>query len=521
MQIGFRLLEETGMLTARRVLVVGGGISGLAAAKAFQAHGHDVTVIEKASELGGVWDPARSYPGIRTQTPRDLYAYPDFPMPQDYPEWPSGAQVHAYLSRYAEVHGLRARIRFGTAVEALAPIEGGASGWTAKLRDKTDALAEERFDRVVVATGQFSRPNKPELPGEDSFAAAGGTVLHSSQHVDPSRVRGRHLVVLGFSKSATDVAVHAVEEGAASVTLIHRDIAWKIPYFFGGAVNFKRILYTRLAEAMFLPFDASPARRAAQRLFAPLTWANWRALEALLTLQFGLRRVGLRPTERIEDVIHCALGVETPGFYRMTADGRIRTVRGTIGHYEAGAVVASGGQRLAADLVVLATGWQQDLPFLGERERTILIEPDGAWRLYRQIVNPRLPSLGFVGFNSSFATTLSADLGARWLARYWEGLLVQQPEMAEMEAEIERALTWRRSERPAAAGYGGLCIAPWHHRHFGQLLADMGARSRPANPLAAWLLPLNPATYGKLLETVPPYRPEAAKAPTPSERIPA
>jgi cation diffusion facilitator CzcD-associated flavoprotein CzcO len=108
MQIGFRLLEETGMLTARRVLVVGGGISGLAAAKAFQAHGHDVTVVEKASELGGVWDPARSYPGIRTQTPRDLYAYPDFPMPQDYPEWPSGAQVHAYLSRYAEMHGLRA-----------------------------------------------------------------------------------------------------------------------------------------------------------------------------------------------------------------------------------------------------------------------------------------------------------------------------------------------------------------------------------------------------------------------------
>lgn len=502
----------------RRVLVIGGGISGLAAAKTFRAHGHAVTVAEKAGELGGVWDPARSYPGVRTQTPRDLYAFPDFPMPRDYPEWPTGAQVHGYLASYADAHGLRPLIRLGTAVEALAPVAGGAQGWSARLRGPDGAVAEERFDRVVVATGQFSRPNKPDFPGRDAFAAAGGAVRHSSEHVDAAGVAGRHVVVLGFSKSATDVAVHAVEEGAASVTLIHRDVAWKIPYFFGGALNFKRILYTRLAEAMFLPFDASPARRVAQRLFAPLTWANWRALEALLTLQFGLRRSGLRPTERIEDTIHCALGVETPGFYRMIADGRIRALRGTIGRYEPGAVVASGGERVEADLVILATGWHQELPFLGPRERALLVEPDGAWRLYRNIVNPRLPNLGFVGFNSSFATTLSADLGARWLARYWDDMLPHRPIAAEMQAEIERSLAWRRSERPAASGYGGLCIAPWHHRHFGQLLADMGARTRPANPVAAWLLPLDPASYGKLLETAPPLRP-VAHAPQRSERV--
>ncbi len=505
---------------ARRVLVIGGGISGLAAAKAFRVHGHAVTVAEKAGELGGVWDPARSYPGVKTQTPRDVYAYPDFPMPRDYPEWPSGAQVHAYLASYAEAHGLRPLLRLGTAVEALTPLAGGADGWTARLRDRSGAIAEERFDRIVVATGQFSRPNKPVFPGVDAFTTTGGAILHSSEHADATRARGRRVAVLGFSKSATDVAVHAVEEGAASVTVIHRDVAWKIPYFFGGALNFKRILYTRLAEAMFLPFDASPARRVAQRLLAPMTWANWRALEALLTLQFGLRRTGLRPTERIEDTIHCALGVETPGFYRMIADGRIRALRGTVARYEAGAVVASGGERVEADLVILATGWHQELPFVAERERALLVEPDGAWRLYRQIVNPRLPNLGFVGFNSSFATTLSADLGARWLARYWDGMLARQPAAAEMEAEIERSLAWRRSERPAAAGYGGLCIAPWHHRHFGQLLADMGARARPANPVAAWLLPLDPAAYGRLLETAPPVQPVPAKVGAP-ERVPA
>ncbi len=46
---------------------------------------------------------------------------------------------------------------------------------------------------------------------------------------------------------------------------------------------------------MFLPFDAGPVRRAVQRLAAPLVWANWRALETLLTAQFKLRRNGLAP----------------------------------------------------------------------------------------------------------------------------------------------------------------------------------------------------------------------------------
>jgi cation diffusion facilitator CzcD-associated flavoprotein CzcO len=497
------------MATAKRICVIGAGISGLAAAKAFRSHGHEVSVLERALELGGVWDPARSYPVVQTQTPRDLYAFPDFPMPRDYPEWPTGAQVHAWLRRYAEAHDLLPQIRFGQSVTSLSE---GPGGWAVESRGADGQARTDRYDRVAVCTGQFSRPNKPLHPGAEAFEAGGGRIAHSSEQTDPDAARGRHLVILGFSKSATDIAVQAAEAGAASVTLVHRDVAWKLPYFFGGALNFKRILYTRLAEAMFLPFDAGPARRLAQRAFAPLVWANWRALEALLTAQFGLRRIGLRPDRRIEDTIHCALGIETPGFYRMVEAGRIRCIRGTLDRYEPGTAVTTGGARVAADCVVLATGWIQELPFLDAAVRARLVEPDGQWRLYRMLVNPDAPGLGFVGFNSSFATTLSADLGARWLARYWDGLLARMPEAAAMRAEIERSLHWRRSERAVAATYGGLCIAPWHHRHFGQLLADMGARSRPANPIAAWLQPLDPAAYGALLRTAPPVPKPAADA---------
>ena len=71
--------------------------SGLAAAKAFDERGHRVTGFERSHDFGGVWEPSRSYPDVQTQSPKDLYRYTDLPMPAEYPEWPKGPQVHAYL----------------------------------------------------------------------------------------------------------------------------------------------------------------------------------------------------------------------------------------------------------------------------------------------------------------------------------------------------------------------------------------------------------------------------------------
>ena len=310
------------------------------------------------------------------------------------------------------------------------------------------------------------------------------------------------MIVVGYSKSATDIAMDALGEGARTVTVIYRQATWKIPYFFGGVVNFKNILYCRASEAMFMPWGPSRAGRLARKLLAPAIWANWRALEALLGLQFGLKKAGLRPDMRIEDSIHCATSIETPGFYKAVRDGRIRMVKGNIAGYEPGYAVVDG-TRIAADAVVLAIGWSQDLPFLDAETRAKLVEADGQYRLYRMMVNPGLPGLGFVGFNSSFASALSAELGAHWLARYFEGVLRRQPADTAMQADIARSLEWKRGDRKVAATYGGLCIAPFHHAHFDELMDDMGAKRKAANVFAAHLAPISPKAYAKLLETAP------------------
>src|SRR5690606_26488066 len=116
------------------------------------------------------------------------------------------------------------------------------------------------------------------------------------------------------------------------------------------------------------------------------------------------------------------------------------------------------------------------------------------------------PEMGFVGFNSSFATVLCADLAANWLVRYADGMLAKQPDAKAMNDDIEMMLAWKRNDRQAAAVYGGLCVAPYHFKHFDELLDDMGATVRKRNPLAENLTPPDADAYARFMASTPQSR---------------
>ena len=122
------------------------------------------------------------------------------------------------------------------------------------------------------------------------------------------------------------------------------------------------------------------------------------------------------------------------------------------------------------------------------------------------IANPDLPELGFVGFNSSFCTVLCADLAANWLVRYADGQLANQPTAQAMRDNIEMMLHFKRVERPAAGVYGGLCVAPYHYRHFDELMADIGARTQKRGGPAGRFQPPDADDYAKFLASAPEYR---------------
>ena len=94
----------------------------------------------------------------------------------------------------------------------------GKPGWTLEFT-APDKASREDFDFVAICTGQFNDPQELKLSGEDAFRAQGGQILHSSSYGDAPLAKGRQVVVLGGSKSATDIAVNAVNSGAREVTL--------------------------------------------------------------------------------------------------------------------------------------------------------------------------------------------------------------------------------------------------------------------------------------------------------------
>lgn len=492
------------MTRRKTVAVIGGGVSGLAAAKAFSAQGHRVLGYERSHDFGGVWELSRSYPDVQTQSPKDLYCYTDHPMPADYPEWPKGSQVHAYLHSYAAKHQLAGLFQLNTNVLSMDRRADGQPGWTLTLQNAGGVRIQD-VDFVAVCTGQFSDKNIITHPGQDAFVAQGGQVIHSSEYTDPEMIRGKRVVVLGGSKSATDIAVSAAKRGARSVTLVYRNKVWRVPYFVGG-INFKRLLYMRAQEVQFNGWAPSAVGRALAAVTKPLVWANFRGLETMLKLQLGLKKWDMVPATPIEAEASCSLPLVTPGMFECFENGSIRPIRTTFSRYEGDAVVLDNGEKVGCDIAVLAVGWKLGVPYLPQTYQDKLIEPDGQYRTYRLAVNPDLPDMGFVGFNSSFCTVLSAEMIANWLVRYADGQLVRQPTRDDMNRSIETMLHWRRKERPAAQVYGGLCSAPFHFRHFDELLADIGARqTKRGNPLAEQFSYPDAASFGQYLASAPKY----------------
>lgn len=85
--------DDNNINPRKPVGIIGSGVSGLAAAKAFSSQGHDVVIFERLPSIGGVWHSSRSYPGIETQSPKDLYRFTDMGFPENCQEWPSGQDV--------------------------------------------------------------------------------------------------------------------------------------------------------------------------------------------------------------------------------------------------------------------------------------------------------------------------------------------------------------------------------------------------------------------------------------------
>lgn len=485
--------------------VVGAGFAGLSAVKVLKQFGHTVTAFEKAPDLGGVWSATRRYPGLCTQNNKSTYGFSDFPMPRDYPEWPSGAQVQAYLRAYAERFGLLEHVRLGSEVVAAAPLAEG--GWRVTTRETaTGATGSFAFDHLVVANGIFCDPLVPELPGVDVHESAGGRLCHASELHERDDVRGCHVVVVGYGKSACDIA-DAVSPAAATTTVVARELLWKMPKRLGNVLNYKYLMLTRMGEGLFryirlAGFERFLHGRGDRVRQGMLDSVQWVAIK-----QLGLERLGLVPRGTFADIARSTVSLATDGFYEKVRRGEITvhrdtTIRRLLERDGRPSAELSTGDVVPADVVVCGTGFHQRVSFFSDEIQFALTDGRGNFELYRQIHPLDVPDLSFSGYNSSFFSPLSAEVAALWIANLLMGG-VELPSTEEQRAKVDTRLRWME-ERTKGKHARGTNVIPFSMHNVDEMLDELGIDVSPAVRLRQWLVPVDPTSYAmvttKLLE---------------------
>jgi cation diffusion facilitator CzcD-associated flavoprotein CzcO len=86
-----------------RVCVIGAGSSGITVIKALKDRGIPFDCFEKSDEVGGNWlyrnknGVSSAYDSLHINTSRKRMSYADYPMPEDYPDFPGHRPIAEYF----------------------------------------------------------------------------------------------------------------------------------------------------------------------------------------------------------------------------------------------------------------------------------------------------------------------------------------------------------------------------------------------------------------------------------------
>jgi cyclohexanone monooxygenase len=205
-------------------LIIGAGFGGLGMAiELGRAGEHDVLLLEKGRDVGGVWRE-NTYPGAACDVPSHLYSFSFEPNPHWSRTYSPQAEILEYLRRCAHKYGVRDKIRFGCEVTSAA-FDEATSLWRVEWTDPPGARHTSHARVLVSAVGLLSRPAIPAIPGLASFA---GPVFHSARWNHDVSLKDRRVAVIGTGASAIQF-VPEIAPDAARLTVFQRTPPYILP----------------------------------------------------------------------------------------------------------------------------------------------------------------------------------------------------------------------------------------------------------------------------------------------------
>lgn len=344
-----------------RVCVVGAGPQGLIAARALRSCGVNVQGIERFTDVGGIWDMNNlgtpMYESCHFISSSKGTHYPDFRMPESYPDYPSNRQILDYIRSFARAFDLYSLYEFGVAVEKAEPGQNGE--WNVHLSN-----GETRtYDGLVCCPGATWAPRMPELEG-----AFSGRIIHSSEYKSAAEFAGKRVLVIGLGNSGADIACDAAQVAEDAIVSTRRGYHVVPKHVFGVAT---------------LDFLSDPS-------LMPESMSQIDFADILKVVTGDFTRFGMPAPDHAFGESHALVNTE---ILHHLGHGRLR-IKGGIERLEGDSVRFADGSVERVDVIVCATGYDHALPFL---DKSLFQWTGDRLDLYLTAFNRAHPTLFVVG----------------------------------------------------------------------------------------------------------------------------
>ena len=467
-----------------RLAVIGAGATGmLALIKLREAGFDDVTIFEKAADLGGTWRD-NTYPGLTCDVPSHLYRYSFEPNPDWSHRYAPGGEIQAYLRRVAEKYDVERSIRFDSEVV-------GADFRDGKWHVKTAQGPEGAFDAVITATGVLHHPVYPEIEGRETFA---GPAFHTARWDHNVDIAGKRVGIIGTGSTATQI-VGAIAEKVGHLSLFQRTAQWIMPQPNPEIPEGRKAEY-RAEPAQLDSYYRSLAERFNSTFCAALAGENdevyqeiVRACEA--NLEENVRDPVLKEKLRPNYQVGCKRLIVSDRFYEALQRPNVDLVTEKIERIEPDGVRTDDGDLHELDILVFATGFDthrffRPMRITGPSGRTL----DEAWqeanRAYATVGVPGFPNWFILGGpnspigNFSFLMTSELQFGyvlqliERLAAGDVDAIAPRQSATEAFHSEIRQAMKSTVWASGCVSWYldknGDVASWPWNYERFEALM---------------------------------------------------
>lgn len=344
------------------VAVVGAGPSGLVLAKQLAAKNLNFQVFERNAEVGGIWNinapNSPMYESAHFISSRTLSGFPDFPMPDSYPDYPSHQQLFEYIKSFADAYNLRSHIRFNTSVKHAQQNADG--NWQLELENGETLTAKY----LVCANGVTWEPNIVNWGGDFN-----GEVRHSVTYCSPSEFTGKRVMVVGAGNSGVDIACDASFAAEQAFLSVRRGYHFIPKHIMGKPAD------VFAEEGPKVPFAIE------QVVFGFM----------LRILNGDLRRFGLPKPDHKVFQTHPIMNTQ---ILHYLGHGDC-IAKADIERLDGDDVVFIDGSREQIDLIITATGYHHSVPFLDE---DVIDFKNGRPDLYLNMFSRKHKNLAVLGF---------------------------------------------------------------------------------------------------------------------------